>query len=133
MKIESFLLNITSEDPEAMVAFYRDVLELEPNEVVGEGAFNVAPGTVLHIDGHSQTHGMTKEPQRVLIDFFVADAAAEQARLKAKGVEFVRELGVEWWGGIISTFADPDGNYLQIIQFDPSKATKRPATAEATA
>lgn len=123
MKIESFLINITSENPERLVRFYQDIVGLAPNPQIGEGAFELSPGTNLHVDGHSDTHGMAKEPQRVLINFFVADAAAEQARLKSKGVEFVRELGVEWWGGIISTFTDPDGNYCQIIQFDPSKAT----------
>ena len=131
MKIESFLVNITSENPEKMAAFYRDVLELAPNEQVGEGAFNLSDSTVLHIDGHSETHGRTQEPQRVLFDFFVEDVEAEQQQLKAKGVEFVRELGLEWWGGIISTFTDPDGNYLQIIQFDPSKATANPDGANA--
>ncbi len=132
MKIASFLLNITSDNPDRLIAFYRDTLGLEPNPDIGEGAFNIGPANVLHIDGHSDTHGMTKEPQRIMIDFFVEDAAAEQAALKAKGVKFSRELGVEFWGGIISTFADPDGNLLQIIEFDPSKATA-PATAEATA
>jgi hypothetical protein len=86
MKIASFLLNITSENPERLIAFYRDTLGLEPNPDIGEGAFNIGNGTVLHIDGHSETHGMTRVPQRVLIDFFVEDAGPVQAALKAKVV-----------------------------------------------
>jgi uncharacterized glyoxalase superfamily protein PhnB len=132
MKIASFLLNITSENPERMIEFYRDTLGLEPNPEIGEGAFNLGNGTVLHIDGHSDTHGMTKEPHRILIDFFVESAETEVAALKAKGVKFSRELGVEFWGGIISTFSDPDGNLLQVIEFDPTKATA-PEGATATA
>jgi uncharacterized glyoxalase superfamily protein PhnB len=81
------------------------------------------------VDGHSDTHGQTKEPHRVLLDFFVEDVAAEEARLKSQGVAFIREQGVEWWGGVISTFTDPDGNYCQIIQFDPSRATANPEEA----
>jgi hypothetical protein len=41
-------------------------------------------------------------------------------------VEFLRDKGTEWWGAIISTFADPDGNYCQLIKFDPSIATENP-------
>ncbi len=77
-------------------------------------------GTSLLIDGHSETKGRTKEPQRVLISFFVDDIAAEQSRLDAHGVRFIRDKGREWWGGVISTFLDPDGNYLQIIEYHPA-------------
>ena len=55
----------------------------------------------------------------MLIDFFVEDIAAEQARLKSHGVKFIREEGKEHWGGVISTFLDPDGNYCQLIQYKP--------------
>jgi predicted enzyme related to lactoylglutathione lyase len=50
---------------------------------------------------------------------FVEDVAAEQARLEAQGVEFIRKQGREYWGGIISTFLDPDGNYAQILEYRP--------------
>ena len=89
MKMQSFLLNITSEDPARMAAFYGDVMNLTPNPVIGEGAFDLLPGLTLHIDGHSSTHGMAKEPQRMMLDFFVDDLASEQARLKSKGVQFI--------------------------------------------
>ena len=126
MKITNAIINITSENPERMTAFYRDVVGLDPRPEEGEGALQVVPGLTLHVNDHSETHGMAKEPQRVLIDLFVDDVAAEEARLKSKGVQFIREQGVEWWGGVISTFTDPDGNYCQIIQFDPSRATANP-------
>lgn len=122
MKPQSFLLNITSEDPSRMAAFYGDLMQLTPNPQIGEGAFDLLPGLTLHIDGHSSTHGMAKEPQRVMLDFFVDDLASEQARLKSKGVQFIREAGREEWGGLISTFADPDGNYCQLIEFKPDEA-----------
>ena len=40
-------------------------------------------------------------------------------RLEEQGVTFIRTAGRETWGGIISTFTDPDGNYLQLIEFRP--------------
>lgn len=32
---------------------------------------------------------------------------------------FIRTAGREPWGGVISTFADADGNYCQLIEFRP--------------
>jgi predicted enzyme related to lactoylglutathione lyase len=118
LQVESFNINITSEQPERMMAFYRDVVGLPPWPEIGEGAFH-AGGAGLLIDGHSEIHGPAKEPARVLINFFVGDLAAEKARLEAAGVTFVRQPQREYWGGLITTFLDPDGNYLQLIEFKP--------------
>lgn len=71
MKSTGFLLNITSEQPERLTAFYRDVVGLERQEGMGDGAFQAGGGANFIIDGHSDTKGSTKEPQRALIDFFV--------------------------------------------------------------
>lgn len=54
-----------------------------------------------------------------MINFFVQDIDAEQARLEAAGVRFLRDKSKEYWGDIISTFTDPDGNYAQLIEFRP--------------
>ncbi len=113
MHVNQFILNVTSEQPEVLKAFYRDVVGLEPVEEVG--GFRVG-GAVLAIDGHSEVHGRAKEPQRFLINFFVDDVAREQARLEAQGVPFIRRMGRESWGGVISTFLDPDGNFCQLIE-----------------
>jgi predicted enzyme related to lactoylglutathione lyase len=118
MHVNQLILNITSEDPEALGAFYHDVVQLEPNAQVGSHAFNIN-GATLIIDGHSETKGRAKEPQRALINFMVDDLTAEQARLEAQGVEFIRKGGREYWGGVISTFLDPDGNYCQLMEFKP--------------
>ncbi len=40
-------------------------------------------------------------------------------RLLARGVTFIRDPEREPWGGVITTFLDPDGNYLQLIEFKP--------------
>ena len=118
MKVESFNINLTSEDPERLTAFYRDTVGLSTHPQMGDGAFALGDAALL-IDGHSETRGRTKEPQRVLINFFVADLAAEQARLEGLDVVFIRTAGREAWGGVISTFLDPDGNYCQLIEFSP--------------
>lgn len=116
MQVEQLIINITSDQPEALREWYAEVLELPPADT--PGAFDVG-GAQIIFDGHSEVHGKAQEPQRVLINFFVDDLAAERERLLAKGVEFIREPEREEWGGLITTFLDPDGNYLQFIEFKP--------------
>ena len=120
MKVTSFVLNVTSEHPDQLTAFYRDVVGLPGKPEIGEAAFD-AGGAAFLIDGHSETKGRAKEPHRVLINFFVDDLRAEQQRLEGKGVTFVRSAGREPWGGVISTFLDPDGNYCQLIEYRPQQ------------
>lgn len=125
MNVSSSFVNITSEQPAALFAFYRDVVGLQVNPNMGEHSFDIGgtPGVAtLGIDGHSETNGETKEPSRVLLSLFVDDAKSERERMEKAGVTFVRKEGREEWGGVISTFLDPDGNYCQVIQFDPAQA-----------
>ncbi len=121
MQIGQFAINLTSDNPERTNAFYRDTIGLEPEPSMGDHANKMA-GAILFLDGHSEIKGAAKEPQRALLDWFVGDAKAERERLEAKGVAFIRKEGREYWGGIISTFTDPDGNYIQLIQFDAEAA-----------
>jgi predicted enzyme related to lactoylglutathione lyase len=118
MKVNTTHVQITSEDPGRLLKFYMDVVGLPKNPNVGDFAVD-AGGTTLAFDSHSEVRGAAKEPARVLIDFFVDDIAAEQKRLEAAGVKFSRSQGKESWGGVISTFADPDGNYVQLIEYKP--------------
>ena len=116
MNVTNFIVNVTSEQPDELKRFYRDVVGLQPNTDMGEGAFMAGPTPFL-IDGHSEIHGKAKEPARVLLNFFVDDLNAEQKRLEGQGVKFIRTAGKEYWGGTISTFLDPDGNYCQLMEF----------------
>jgi predicted enzyme related to lactoylglutathione lyase len=120
MAISSFIIGLNSENPERLHAFYRDVVGLKPNPDMGDNAL-MASQTAFIVDGHSELHGATKEPARAWHNFFVDDLASEQKRMEAAGVKFIRTAGKEPWGGSISTFIDPDGNYGQLIQFDPVK------------
>ncbi len=115
MQANQFAINFTTDQVEAMKAFYHDTLGLAPMTEMGDGAFATGGGAVIFIDGHSETHGPAKEPQRVLVDFFVNDAETERKALEAKGVKFIRKEGKEYWGGVVSTFLDPDGNYCQLL------------------
>jgi predicted enzyme related to lactoylglutathione lyase len=116
VNITGFNLNITSEQPARLMAFYGETLGLPRDPEAEGGGFRVTESMRLFVDGHSEVHGAAKEPARMLINFMVADVRAERAALEAKGVTFIRKEGVEAWGGTISTFLDPDGNYLQLMQ-----------------
>ena len=118
MDVTSFNINTNSTDPERLHAFYRDVIGLPENPDLGHCV--VAGGAMLFFDAHDAIGGPTKEPARVLINFFVDDLAAEQRRLQGQGVRFIREAGREPWGGVISTMLDPDGNYVQLLEFRPT-------------
>jgi predicted enzyme related to lactoylglutathione lyase len=116
MEVANFHIQITSEDPDRLKAFYRETVGLPTVPELGDGAFTVG-GANLFVDGHSETKGDATQPQRMLVDLVVADLKAEQARLEGQGVKFIRREGNEEWGGTISTFLDPDGNYCQLIQY----------------
>ncbi len=118
MKVNNTWVGVSSEDPERLLRFYTDVVGLPKHPEMGDFAI-VAGGTTFGFGSHSEVRGAAKEPARVLVNFFVDDIAAEQKRLEAAGVKFSRTQGKEFWGGIISTFSDPDGNYVQIIEYKP--------------
>ncbi|MFN8616850.1 MAG: VOC family protein [Dehalococcoidia bacterium] len=117
MRVSQFLLNLTSERPARLFRFYRDTLGLEEEEFMGHAV--KAGGATLMFDSHSQVHGGAREPQRYLINLVVDDLSAEQARIEALGVSFIRRKGHEPWGARVSTLLDPDGNYVQLVEYHP--------------
>jgi catechol 2,3-dioxygenase-like lactoylglutathione lyase family enzyme len=94
------------------------VVGLTPAFDVVPGAFTAGSSSFvsLIIEPHSEVSGRSREPQRVLLNFVVADANEEQRRLKAAGVDFIRDATMEPGAGIFATFTDPDGNLCQLIE-----------------
>lgn len=98
--------------PEEMREWYRKALA--PGHE-GDGPIDLG-GLLLVIDGRDDVQPKNDEPGRMILNFHVEDFDAVEAQL--------REAGVEWLSpaedrpaGRFGTFADPDGNYLQIIKF----------------
>lgn len=108
---------LTTENVERLNTFYRDVVGLPAMPELGPFAHGLGGGVAMFIQGHSETMGMAKEPSRWLPGITVANLKEEQARLEAAGVSFIRREGREEWGGVISTFVDPDGNYINIMEW----------------
>jgi len=81
----------------------------------GEGPIDLG-GFLLVIEQRDDVSEKNNEPGRHILNFHVDDFDAVEAQLQAAGVEWT--VPVEDRGsGRFGTFADPDGNYLQIIQF----------------
>jgi|SRR4029453_11595300 predicted enzyme related to lactoylglutathione lyase len=120
MRVEQFVVNINSQQPDTLVAFYRDTLGLTVNPDFGPGAFMAGSSSFISliVEGHSEVNGPTKEPHRVLLNFLVADIAAEEARLKEQGVRFIMDATTEPGFGTVATFVDPDGNYCQLMELE---------------
>jgi predicted enzyme related to lactoylglutathione lyase len=68
----------------------------------------------LTIGEHSEVHGVSKEPQRLILNFETKEVKEEFDRIKALGATVVAEP-YDMQGGLIATFSDPDGNYFQLM------------------
>jgi predicted enzyme related to lactoylglutathione lyase len=115
---DGFAVMRTSADADRLRAFYRDVVGLNDDHPQLGNPF-IIDTTSVYVGPHSDLSGPAREPARVLLNVFVDDLAAEQKRMEAAGARFIRSAGKEYWGGVISTFVDPDGAYSQLIEFKP--------------
>jgi predicted enzyme related to lactoylglutathione lyase len=106
----------------AMTRFYRDTLGLTPRSAKPDFINFDWSGVRLSVGVHDQVRGASGEPLRVMVNLTVADIRAVHERLTRAGVVFTRAPAREEWGGWVATFADPDGNILQLMQL-PARGT----------
>ncbi|MEV6520784.1 VOC family protein [Longispora sp. NPDC051575] len=109
LKPTSMLLGTTR--PAEMRDFY--IKALAP-EFTGDGAIDLG-GFLLVIDGRDDVEEKNAEPGRHIVNFDVEDFDAMEAQLNAAGVQWISIADRE--KGKFGTFADPDGNYVQIIKW----------------
>ena len=109
---------IGSSQPDALAAFYQKVFG-KPADFNDSGYSGWQVGSAfLTVGPHSEMKGSAKEPARILLNFESAQVKEEFARIKATGATVVKEpyqmdgMGPNDW---IATFADPDGNYFQLM------------------
>ena len=100
----------------AMARFYRDTLGLTPRSAKGDFINFDWAGVRLSVGVHDRVRGASRDPLRVMIHLTVDDIRAVHSRLARAGVVFTRAPEREEWGGWVATFADPDGNTLQLMQ-----------------
>lgn len=106
-----------SENPKDLAAFYQKVFGKDP-EMEGEGytGFLVGSGFIT-IGPHDKVHGKSANPERILLNFETEDVEGEFNRVKELGTTVIAEPyhpseAEDMW---IATFADPDGNYFQLM------------------
>ena len=107
----------------AMARFYRDTLGLTPRSDKPDFVNFDWSGVRLSVGVHAGVRGVSREPLRVMLNLTVADIQAAHTRLTHAGVVFSRRPEREEWGGWVATFADPDGNILQLMQL-PAPGTR---------
>jgi predicted enzyme related to lactoylglutathione lyase len=107
---------IGSQQPDVLAAFYAKVFG--KNADFAEGGYSgwQVGSAFLTVGPHSELKGAAKEPARVLLNFETAQVKEEFERIEAVGATVVKEpYQMEGMPGWIATFADPDGNYFQLM------------------
>jgi predicted enzyme related to lactoylglutathione lyase len=107
---------IGSEDPRRLADYYTKLLGHPTWDDGGYVGWLIGSGGVT-VGPHSEVHGQNPEPGRIIWNIESPDVRGDFARLQAAGAIVVREPysfegPPEAW---IATFADPDGNYFQLV------------------
>lgn len=109
MILGSILLG--SANPERLRQWYVDAFDPKPLD----NGFLEFGGVAVLIDGRDDVGATNPEPGRVVLNFHVDDARSTAAHLTDRGVTWLVELE-DRGPGLFATLADPDGNYVQIIE-----------------
>lgn len=105
---------IGTADPKKLAEFYEKVFA-RPADSVEETWHGWRAGSAyLSIGEHSEVKGVAKEPERVILNFETTEVKEEYERIKALGATVIKEP-YEIQGAWIATFADPDGNFFQLM------------------
>ena len=107
-------------DMDRSAKFYEETLGLEMKyryaSYVGFECGGVEIGLVPKPAEQSKVNPMSPS-----VTFLIDDVEKSYGELKKKGVKFIDELHEETWGGRQATFADPDGNIIEIAQINWKK------------
>jgi len=109
--------SVWSEDLNNLLPFYRDTLGLKPSiESPRFVVFGDTNGATLGLGSHSEVRGKNADPARHMVSLTTDDVEAEFRRLKSQGVDFIEEP-TKFDQVTIATCKDPEGNYIQLVQF----------------
>jgi hypothetical protein len=103
---------VGSTNPDRLRSWYRAAFAPDQPE---EGTLNIG-GVLLVFEERTDVADKNPEPGRAIVNFHVEDAHAAAAHLNDIGVTWIAELE-QRSAGIFATLLDPDGSYVQIIEF----------------
>ncbi|MBS57237.1 MAG: hypothetical protein CL735_00555 [Chloroflexi bacterium] len=101
-----------------MVEFYSQILDLKIHSQRDDFVVFSWKDMRLSLGVHSELYKKNHDPLRIMVNFLTEDIELAFQTLSLRGVEFVRIPMREHWGGWVSTFKDPDGNFLQLLQLE---------------
>ncbi|MER5348791.1 VOC family protein [Kitasatospora sp. NPDC002551] len=123
MQITSSAVSLTVEDVEASASFLRQHLgfteEMSSDGFVSLGHASAGMNVVFLKRGiEVLPEGFRDEVAAGLIlAFVVGDVVAEEARLRAAGVEITMALRQEPWGEKLFQVTDPNGVVVQLVEW----------------
>lgn len=115
---------IGTSNPKELAQFYEKVFQKKPDMSDGDWSGWQIGSCFFNIGMHSEVKNNTKEPQRIILNFETKNVMEEFERIKNLGTTVIKEpYGMNSEGEIttdgegmqIATFADPDGNYFQLM------------------
>jgi predicted enzyme related to lactoylglutathione lyase len=114
MNLNSILIG--SEDPQRLTTFYKGLFGDPTWDDGGYTGWMVGTGGLM-VGPHDAVKGKNEQPGRLILNIETPDVRGDFERFKAAGATVVQEPynpGDEG-EGLIATFADPDGNYFQLV------------------
>lgn len=105
---------IGSSQPKVMAEFYEKVFDRKADMVDGDWHGWSVGDCFLSIGSHSEVKEKSKEPARIMFTFETKEVKEEFERIKAVGATVIK-APYDMSGMWIATFADPDGNYFQLM------------------
>ena len=121
MNLNSILIG--SEEPQRLVDFYTKLFGAPSWDMNGYTGWLLGSGSVT-VGPHDEVKGRNVHPGRIIWNIESADVRGDFDRFKAAGAEVVAEpYGMDDMPdeGLIATFADPDGNYFQLMSPMPAE------------
>jgi predicted enzyme related to lactoylglutathione lyase len=107
-------------DPDSLRDWYAAAFGIQPDE----GGWLPFGAVGLLIDGRDDIQPVSSEPGRIILNFHTDDARSLANQIEAAGVRWIVPVE-ERKDGLFGTLADPDGNYVQIIQLSPAYIESR--------
>ena len=105
---------IGTHDPKRLADFYIKIFDKKPEWEDGNWYGWQFGNMNFSIGEHSEVKGKSKEPQRLIFNFETKKVKEEFERIKETGAKVIKEP-YEIDGAWIATFADPDGNFFQLM------------------
>ena len=115
LNLNSFLL--FSPNPKKLAEFYLKVFGIKPDWSEGDYTGFKAGSGYITIGAHDKVKGPNKSPERMMFNLEAKDVEGEFKRIQKLGVKVIAKPyhPDEAHEMMIATFADPDGNYFQLM------------------